>query len=157
MKEAKKRGISFGATSGIITTLGLLIGLASSTASKLAVLGGIITIAIADAMSDALGIHISEEATNKSDKHVWSSTKYTFLTKFFLALTFTIPVLLFNLHQAMIISIVYGLIILTYISYVIARSIKKKPLPIIIEHLIITLIVIATTYFLGQLISMYFI
>ncbi len=39
----------------------MIVGLNSGTNSKNIVLGGIITIAIADALSDALGIHISEE------------------------------------------------------------------------------------------------
>jgi len=54
--------MSFGLTSGIITTLGLIVGLHSGTHSKLAVIGGILTIAMADALSDALGIHVSEES-----------------------------------------------------------------------------------------------
>ncbi|MBW2265656.1 MAG: hypothetical protein JRF28_05735, partial [Deltaproteobacteria bacterium] len=56
MKHALKTGLSFGLTSGTITTLGLMVGLHSGTHSKLVVLGGILTIAIADAFSDALGI-----------------------------------------------------------------------------------------------------
>ncbi len=56
MKESLNTGISFGLTSGVITTLGLIVGLHSGTHSKLAIIGGIITIAIADAFSDALGI-----------------------------------------------------------------------------------------------------
>ena len=39
-------------------TLGLMVGLHAGTHSMPAVLGGILTIAVADAMSDALGIHV---------------------------------------------------------------------------------------------------
>jgi len=60
-----KVGFSFGLTSGIITTLGLMVGLNAGTHSKLVVIGGILTIAIADAFSDALAIHISEESENR--------------------------------------------------------------------------------------------
>ncbi|MDI6733408.1 MAG: hypothetical protein QME51_05200, partial [Planctomycetota bacterium] len=60
MNHSIKTGFSFGSTSGVITTLGLMVGLHSGTHSKFAVLGGIVTIAVADAFSDALGIHISE-------------------------------------------------------------------------------------------------
>jgi VIT1/CCC1 family predicted Fe2+/Mn2+ transporter len=92
MKHSLKVGFSFGLTSGIITTLGLMIGLYSGTHSKLAVLGGILTIAIADALSDALGIHISEESENKhTTKEIWESTISTFFSKFIFALTFVIP------------------------------------------------------------------
>jgi hypothetical protein len=60
MKESLRTGISFGLTSGTITTLGLMIGLYSGTNSRGIVIGGILTIAIAIAhpLSDALGIHV---------------------------------------------------------------------------------------------------
>lgn len=157
MDRSKNRGINFGTTSGIITTLGLMIGLISSTYSKLAVLGGILTIAIADAMSDSLGMHISEESLGKTKKQVWSSTKYTFLSKFLLALTFIIPVLLFgNLWIVAIVSSIWGILLLTLLSIRIAYKNKEKPLPIIAEHLLIAFIVIAITYFLGRFVGTYF-
>ena len=79
MRHSIQVGFSFGLTSGIITTLGIIVGLNSGTHSQLAVIGGILTIAIADSLSDAMGIHISEEAENKhSSKEVWESTFATF-------------------------------------------------------------------------------
>ena len=65
MKRSVKAGFSFGLTSGVITTLGLMVGLHSSTHSKLVVIGGILTIAIADALSDSMGVHIAVESQNK--------------------------------------------------------------------------------------------
>ena len=50
MKHPFTTGLSFGTTSGVITTLGLIVGLHSGTHSALAVIGGIITIAIAPAV-----------------------------------------------------------------------------------------------------------
>lgn len=156
MKTSKKRGLNFGLTSAVITTLGLMIGLYASTNSKLAVLGGILTIAIADSLSDAMGIHISEEATNNNHKQVWSATKYTFVSKFLLALVFVIPVILLNLSTALIVSIIFGLLVIIYLSMKIAKRERKKPMPIIGEHLAITLFVIITTYLVGHLINLYF-
>jgi len=86
MKHSIKVGFSFGLASGIVTTLGLMVGLNSSTNSKLAVVGGILTIAIADALSDAMGIHVTEEVQNKySEKEIWESTFTTFLFSLLLA------------------------------------------------------------------------
>lgn len=62
MKDSIKKGVSFGITSGIITTLGLIIGLEAGTHSKLIIISGILTIAFADAFSDSLGVHILEES-----------------------------------------------------------------------------------------------
>jgi len=55
-------GISFGLTSAVITSLGMIVGLYSATSSKLAVVAGIIIMAIADGLSDAVGLHMAEEA-----------------------------------------------------------------------------------------------
>lgn len=64
MDRSLQTGVHFGLTSGVITTLGLMVELHSGTHSLLVVAGGILTITVADAFSDALGIHISEEAEN---------------------------------------------------------------------------------------------
>jgi hypothetical protein len=80
MKPSFKSGLSFGLTSGVMTTLGLMVGLYSGTHSRAVVVGGILTIAIADAMSDALGIHIAEESKNNGVvAEIWESTIATFV------------------------------------------------------------------------------
>jgi len=69
--DGARTGLFFGATSGVITTLGLITGLNAGTRSITAVLGGILVIAVADSMSDALGIHLAEEADPATDhEHV---------------------------------------------------------------------------------------
>jgi len=146
-----KVGFSFGLTSGVITTLGLMIGLSSSTNSSLAVIGGILTIAIADSLSDALGIHISEESENvHSEKEIWKSTIATFISKFIFALSFILPILIFpKLSTAIIVSIIWGSTILTTLSYTMAKQQKIKPWKPIMEHLFIAVIVIILTHFVG--------
>jgi vacuolar iron transporter family protein len=157
MQKAVRTGISFGLTSGVITTLGLMIGLYSGTNSRLAVIGGIITIAIADALSDSLGIHISEESDNNhSESMVKKATYATFFAKFFLALSFLIPLLLFSLETAIIISIVYGLLVITLLSISIANQKKGSVVKQVSEHIILTLVVIVITYFVGEAVSSIF-
>lgn len=159
MKDSFKTGICFGLTSGIITTLGLMVGLHSGTHSALAVIGGVLTIAIADAFSDAMGMHISRESEkNRTAKYIWESTLSTFFAKFFFALTFIIPVLLFynSLGTAMIISIIWGLLNIGILSYVIAKENKEKVWKVVIEHVGITLTVIVITPFAGELIASIF-
>jgi vacuolar iron transporter family protein len=154
MKLSYLKGISFGLTSGIITTLGMMIGLHSGTHSKLAVLGGILTIAIADAFSDALGIHISEESENvHSNREVWESTIATFCAKLVFALTFVVPVILLKLQNAMIVSVLWGLFILGIISFWMAKEQKNKPLHVIGEHWAIALLVVFITHYVGEWIS----
>ncbi len=152
MRESFRVGVSFGLTSGIITTLGLMVGLNSGTHSRIAVLSGILTIAIADAFSDALGIHISEESENRHTvKEIWQSTLFTFLSKFIFACSFIVPVLLFSLSTAVIVAIVWGLSLLGGFSYLLARAERVRAWPVIAEHLAIATTVILVTHGLGHL------
>ncbi len=150
MRSSIETGISFGLTSGIITTLGLMVGLNAGTGSQLIVIGGILTIAIADAFSDALGIHVSQESEDHTtSKEVWESTFSTFGTKFCFALTFLIPVILFELGMAIVISVIWGLAILGILSYKIAKQQKEKVWKAVVEHMTIALIVIFITHYIG--------
>ncbi len=156
-RHSIKTGFSFGLTSGIITTLGLMVGLHSGTSSKLAVIGGVLIIAIADAFSDALGIHISEESENKHTKsEIWESTFSTVLSKFVFALTFIVPLLLFQLSTAIVVSVVWGLSLLGIFSFVIAKKKKEKSWKVIMEHLVIALVVIVITHYVGDWIAITF-
>lgn len=151
MRHSIKTGLSFGLTSGIITTLGLMVGLHAGTDSRLVVLGGILTIAVADAFSDALGIHISEESENKhTQREIWEATLSTFLSKFVFALTFVAPVLLLSLSTAIVVSVVWGLLVLSVLSLVIAREQGATPWKIVAEHLVIAVIVIVITHYVGD-------
>ena len=157
MKDSLRKGFSFGLTSGIITTLGLIVGLHSSTHSDLAVIGGVLVIAIADALSDAFGIHISEEAENKhSNKEVWESTAATFISKFFFASTFIIPILILKLDIAIIVSVIWGLLLISVFSWYMAKFQKTSAIKIVSEHLIIAVIVIIITHYVGEWIAILF-
>lgn len=154
MKESLKTGISFGLTSGVITTLGLMVGLHSGTKSKAVVLGGILTIAIADAFSDALGIHVSEESENThTSAEIWTSTFATFVAKFCFALTFLVPVVFLSLPSAIVVSLIWGLAVLSVLSHIIARSQGEPSWKIIAEHLLIALLVVALTHSAGHWIA----
>jgi VIT1/CCC1 family predicted Fe2+/Mn2+ transporter len=151
MKHWLKTGISFGLTSAVITTLGLMVGLHSGTHSRIVVLAGILTIAIADAFSDALGIHVSEEADKtNTTKQVWGATVATFLTKFLVAMTFAVPVLFLSLPAAIIVNLIWGMSILSILSYVIAKSQGESAWKTVGEHFLIAIVVIAVTHWAGN-------
>lgn len=151
MTESLKTGLNFGTTSAAITTLGLMVGLHSGTHSRLVVLGGILTIAIADAFSDALGIHVSEEAENvHTVRQVWAATAMTFVAKFLFSLTFAVPVLLLPLSTAVLASLAWGIAIISVLSYYLARAQDEAPWKIVGEHILITLVVIGITHLVGD-------
>lgn len=154
MDKAAKVGISFGLTSATITTLGLIIGLDAGTGSRLAVAAGILTIAVADSMSDALGVHLAKESEGNFSKHeVAKATISTFLYKFIFALTFLAPVTLLSSPWSLIAAISWGFLILIVLNYYIAKSNQEKPLKIILEHLFISALVIGFSWGAGVLIA----
>ncbi|MFH1327885.1 MAG: hypothetical protein ABIH76_03420 [Candidatus Bathyarchaeota archaeon] len=158
MKHSVKTGLYFGCTSGIITTLGLMVGLHSGTHLQLAVMGGILVIAVADAFSDALGIHMSEESESKhSRKEIWESTFFTFLSKFIFASAFIIPILFFELYTAIIVNIIWGLAVLSILSSSIAKAQKANIWKVVGEHLSIAVAVIVIAHYVGDWVSLTFV
>jgi vacuolar iron transporter family protein len=157
MKDAIKEGLSFGLTSSVITTLGLMVGLDAATNSSLAVIGGILTIAIVDSFSDALGMHLSAESIkNNSQDFVWKVTEATFITKLIFALIYLIPIIFLELTIAIPINIAIGFLLLIILSYKIARSKKEKATRIIAEHIGICLAILIIAYFVGRGIAIVF-
>ncbi|HSM31492.1 MAG TPA: hypothetical protein VK854_12410 [Woeseiaceae bacterium] len=148
--DGARTGLFFGATSGVITTIGLIAGLHAGTKSATAVLGGILVIAVADALSDALGIHLAEEADpDATQHHIWAATVTTFLTKFVFAISFAIPVLLLPLWPAVVLSVVWGIFVISVLSYFIARTQQASPIAIIGEHVAIAMVVVVASHLIG--------
>jgi len=148
--DGARTGLFFGATSGVITTIGLITGLNAGTHSMAAVIGGIFVIAVADSMSDALGIHLAEEADpNATTHHIWSATISTFLNKFIFAISFAVPLLLLPLDQAVIASLLWGMLVIIVLSYFLARAQNASPILIVAEHLGIAILVVVLSHLIG--------
>ncbi|MCK4967934.1 MAG: hypothetical protein KAS12_02670 [Candidatus Aenigmarchaeota archaeon] len=155
-----KIGLSFGLTSGVITTLGMISGLSAAEFSKIVVITGIIVLAFADGLSDAVGIHLSEESETTlqgekvhNQKEIWLTTLFVFISKVIFALTFIIPFLIFMPRMALLISIVWGIFLLTILSFYIAKTNQEKPFKIIIEHITLVFAVIIVTWLIGHFVS----
>ncbi|MCX5716617.1 MAG: hypothetical protein NTV07_07255 [Candidatus Omnitrophica bacterium] len=142
---------SFGATSAIITNLGLIVGLDTLAHPQLAIISGIMIIALADNMADSFGIHIYQESEYVGKKEVWISTITNFFTRIFVSLTFVILVLALPLKLAVPCSVIWGLALLAVMSYTIAKDRKINPYLVIFEHIGIAVAVIISSEFVGKL------
>ena len=152
-------GISFGLTSGVITALGMIVGLYAATSSKLAIVAGIVIMAIADGLADAAGLHMAEEievekgAVKHSHKEVWLTTLFTFLSVAGSILTFAIPVLILPLKTAVFVAIGWGVLLLIPLNFYIAKIKKESPIKLISEHVLLALFVIIISCWIGSLIG----
>ncbi len=155
--DGARTGLYFGATSGVITTVGLIAGLHAGTKSLTAVLGGILVIAFADAMSDALGIHLAEEADPQTDSaHVWAATISTFATKFLFALSFAVPLLFLPLTTAVYASVAWGMLVIAILSFLLARAQSTSAAATVAEHLAIAVVVVVLSHLIGRWVSVVF-
>jgi VIT1/CCC1 family predicted Fe2+/Mn2+ transporter len=143
---------SFGAVSAVITCLALIISFNTATSSKLGVIGSLLIIALADNISDTLGIHIYQEGEFSSFRNVWKATLSNFLTRLGVILIFVLIVFSLPPQAAAICSIVYGFFILTIVSYLIARKKNISPQKIISEHILIAIAVLIVSKYITYLI-----
>ncbi|MGB8656613.1 MAG: hypothetical protein WCE90_02365 [Candidatus Zixiibacteriota bacterium] len=141
---------SFGATSAIVTSLAFIVGLFRNANPKPAIIGSLLVIAIADNISDSLGIHVYQESQLLSSKVIRASTFFNFLTRFMVMLIFILLVAFLPMGYAVIFSIAYGISLLAILSYLIARGQKVNPHRAILQHVAIAVLVVTVSNFLGK-------
>jgi len=147
---------SFGGTSGIITNMAIIIGLNTLANAKISIIGSLLVVALADNISDTLGIHIYQESEGLTRKEVWISSSTNFLSRFLVSMGFIFIVYFLPINFAATVSIIYGLLVLSIISYLISKRKKVNPWLAIFEHIIIALIVMFLShYFSGFIINLF--
>jgi len=155
-------GLCFGLTTAVITSLGMIVGMYSATSSELAVVAGIVVMAIADGLSDAMGLHTAEEAevengrSKHTQKEIWLTTLFAFLSVSGFTLTFVIPILLLPLETAVFLAIAWGMLLLTLLNFCVAKIRKENPIKLISEHILLAIFVIFVSHLVGNLIAMWF-
>ncbi len=150
IEDGTRTGYFFGTTSGVITTAGLMTGLYAGTASLVAVLGGIFVIAVSDALSDALGIHLAHESDpNSTKRSIWQATLATFVAKLVVSSVFAVPLLLFSLATGIYIALGIGLLVLIVLSIQLAGIQRVAALPVVLEHVGIAVLVVFVSHWIG--------
>lgn len=147
---AKPHQYSFGATSAIITNLALITGLDASSNAKIEILAGLLIIALADNLSDALGIHIHQETEFAKASEVWFSTFTNFSARLLISAVFVLLVLILPLKTAIICSVAYGFAVLAAISVIVAREKARNVYLLVLEHVAIAALVVITSHKLGH-------
>jgi hypothetical protein len=154
-QKNKLSNFSFGAVSAVITSLALIVSLNTNEKAKLGVIGSLCVIALADNVSDTLGIHIYQEGEYSSFRKVWRATLMNFVTRLCVIIIFILFVLGFSPLLASVFSILYGFLILTVISYLVAQKRYLAPKTIILEHLIIATLVLVISKYITYLIKLW--
>ncbi len=144
--------VSIGATAAIITSMGLIAGLTQGGNARASIITGLFIIAIADNISDSFSIHVYKESEGASKQDINASTFGNFFIRLLVALTFVAIVLLLPSDVAFIVSSIWGLSLLTILSFLISRKKETHPLREVVWHLVVALLVIIGSKITGSLI-----
>jgi VIT1/CCC1 family predicted Fe2+/Mn2+ transporter len=151
MKRLNK--FSFGATSAILTSMALIVGLGSISSNKSSLIGALLVIAIVDNVSDTLGIHIYQESEALADDIKYTNITITnYGTRLIITLSFIVLLLLLPNNLAKATSVIWGAIILSVLTYFISKNKGTKPAPEVFKHLLIAFIVIIISQVIGNFI-----
>ena len=143
------RRISYGGTAAIVTSMAVIVGLNAATAEKSALVGSLLIIALADNLTDSLGVHVYQEAERLAERDAFRTTLTNFATRLLVSLSFVGIVILLPLSAAILTSIGWGLSMLAALSYSLAKARSVKPLSEIWKHCAIALLVVAVSAAIG--------
>ena len=153
---ANLKNYIFGSTAAIITDVSLIVGLGAARTGKEPILAGLLTIAVADNISDSLGIHMYKESEGYDQRLSLFSTILNFLSRLLISCTFVAIVLALPMAHAVLVGLIWGLLLIVFISYLISRSNRDNPIKEIVIHVLTAAVVIVLSRYLGHAIAAYF-
>jgi VIT1/CCC1 family predicted Fe2+/Mn2+ transporter len=145
--------ISFGGTSAIVTSMGLILGLDAAGATQKAIVGALLIVAVADNLSDSLSVHIYQEAERLEKREAFISTVANFTARLLAALTFVVLVLALPAELTPAATIAWGLVLLALLTERIARARGAPIAKEVGKHLAVAGAVLVVSRVLGTWIS----
>ncbi len=145
------RRISFGGTAAIVTSMGVIVGLNAATVQRAAIVGSLLIVALADNLTDSLGVHIYQESERLAEHEAFRTTVANFATRLLVSLSFiAIVVLIPTAAGAALSSLAWGLLLLAGLSHQLAKARGFAPLSEICKHCAVATIVIVLSAAIGR-------
>jgi VIT1/CCC1 family predicted Fe2+/Mn2+ transporter len=143
------RRFSFGGASAIVTSMGLIIGLGAARAEMADDRQWLLIVGFADNITDSLSVHMYQEAEKLEERAAFRATLTNFVTRVLVALGFVAIVLKLPNRYAGIVAFALGCALLAAISYILARARGVGPVPEVVKHLGIAVLVIGASRVIG--------
>jgi len=158
MNTSFRQGMFFGANSGILTTAGLIAGLVQTKITKNYLIISIISLAIADSISEAYGMYISKKAENVEDdsQNPIYALSGLLIMKFFIVISFLIPFLFSNnmkYFKNLYWIIGWSLFLISIVDYNISSLREESVMSYLIPHIVVLFSVIYLTQYFGKMIE----
>jgi VIT1/CCC1 family predicted Fe2+/Mn2+ transporter len=144
------RRFSFGGPAAIVTSMGLIVGLDAATVTKAAVIESLLIIALADNLTDSLSVHIYQESERLAERQAFRNTVANFFTRLFTSSTFVIILLFSRMPFAVYACVIWGFVLLSGLSYLLAKVRRVDPVSEIVKHSAIAVVVIGVSRAIGM-------
>ncbi len=145
--------ISFGGTAAITGSMAFIVGLDAANASKMAIVSALLIAGLADNLTDSLSVHIYQESERLDPRDAFIGTLTNFVARFSVYLSFVLLVAVLPTRAAIVASLVYGALLLSVLTYVIARQRQVGPAAEVAKHLVVAFAVIMVSRGIGYWIS----
>lgn len=149
----KTTRISFGGTAAIVTSMALMAGLEAANATKATEVSALLIAAVADNLTDSLSVHMYQESEGLERREIFIGTLTNFAARLVVCLSFVLMVALLARHTAAVAGIVWGLFLLSALSYLLARQRNVSALSEMGKHVAVALAIIFVSRSIGQWIT----
>jgi predicted membrane protein (TIGR00267 family) len=157
------QGVAFGTMDGLITILGVVIGIASATQNSGAVVISGLVAGLANAFGNTFGFYASELAERaehiQENQHVSSmtearrSTLLAFAHSFASTIIIVTPFVILDLRYAMIASLILALVLLFALGIVVGRFSHASPWMFGIRYALLGLAGAALSFLVGAIVG----
>lgn len=145
--------ISFGGTAGVVTSMALITGLHAANAKTGTIIGALLIAAVADNLTDSLSVHMYQESERLEQRAAFLGTLVNFATRFFVCLSFVLITALFRQPLTTLVGVVWGMSLLTALTYILARDRKVSTISEVAKHLAVAMVIILVSQGIGQWIT----
>jgi len=158
ISSSLRQGLFFGSNSGVITTTGLLAGVSQSTNNPLVIIISLVSLAISDSISEAYSLYISKKAENPGDSSNGPLISFggVILTKMSIVLSFMLPFIFsrnLKYYKNLVWPLSWSILLLIVVDYKLIQLRDEKILDYLIPQILLILLVVLSTKFLGNYIS----
>lgn len=145
----KATRFSFGGTAAVVTSMALIIGLTAASATKSAIVSGLLIVAVADNLSDSLSIHMYQESESLEPQAAFRSTLTNFATRLLVTLVFILLVLALPSNLTVPASVAWGVGLLIVLSFLIAKQRGLGLASEAIKHVLSAAVIIGVSRTIG--------
>jgi hypothetical protein len=143
------RKLSFGGPAAIVSSMALIVGLDAATASRTTVVTSLLIIGVGDNLTDSLSVHIYQESEKSSRRKAFETTAANFVTRAIVTFSFILLYLFTPASVAIDICVLWGFVLLSCLSVLLARVRETSAVWGIAEHSALAMIVLALSKGIG--------